>query len=560
LKRHLAIAAALSLLSTSAFAAEFTVRGVGSAVIKGKDPQTVRAVATRQAKRNAVMAAIDKMLGAGASGMPAVSGKIDAVAQQISDGTIVDSSSQAVGGAFEVSLSLALDDREFRELLSDQGIALNTATARGYSILAVMDEYRTTPKDLRAPLEELEEFSTRKGASFSDRSSSGAGARSANAEASQSSSSLDARGSQSSSASGKYNESAKGKDSFKASGSASSAAGAAASGANGSASLYGSRQGSFSGSGSTSVSAKSSGQFANQQASASSVRANDTASSAASRSSASSSFSKTDVQAETHDDLTYRKLVKYQPQSTAPEQLNRTYGALMGQLEAYDLRMIDNDMFRSRYFQNQPLTLDRMSNSGELSRYVEFAKRDARADFFMAGTSVIIDSGISPTTRQYVCSGLVTVKTFSTVDGELIASDTFPANGSGMNSDDCAGDVARKMALSIGPVLGAKVQNYWKKRSMYGREVVLTLTGSFLSLPIRARFSQAVAGLSGVENSVQRSSSGTEMEFTVSYKGASPIDQALAMSLMNDPVFANLDSRTDGQRVVLCLGPCKPGI
>jgi hypothetical protein len=560
MKFRLALVAALSLLATNAAAAEFTVRGVGDAAIKGKDPQAVRMLATREAKRKAVIAAIDKMLGAGASASPAVAPKIAAIVEQIGDDTIVDSTSQAVAGQFEVSLSLALDDRAFRELLSDQGVALNTAAVRSYSILAVMDEYRTTPKDLRAPLEELEEFSTRKGASLSDHSTAGSGSRSASASASQSASSLDARASDSSSASGRFSNSSRASDSFKAAGSGSSAAAAAGSGPGGSASMSAAERAQYSGSGSSSVSSMAKGQFAGQQASASSVRANESSSAAASRSSAASSFSKADVQAEVHDDLTYRKLVKYQPQSTAPDSLNRTYGALIGQLQAYDLRILDNDVFRSRYFQNQPMTLDRMTNSAELSRYVEFAKRDARADFFMAGASVIIDSGVSPTTGQYVCSGLVTVKTFSTVDGEIIAAETIPANGSGMNSDDCAGDVARKMALAVGPALGAQVQNYWKKRSMYGRELVLTLTGPFLSLPVRARFAQAVAALPGVESSVQRSSAGTEIELTVSYKGADPIDQALASSLANDPVFANLDSRTEGQRVNLCLGPCKPGV
>ncbi|MCA0358275.1 MAG: hypothetical protein LCH78_15750 [Proteobacteria bacterium] len=530
---------ALCILATSASAAEFTVRGVGAVTIKGKDPQTVRALATREAKRKAVIAAVEKILGPGASANPSVAQRLEAIVEQVGDDSISDSSAQTVAGSFEVSLALSLDDRSFRELLSDQGVALNTQTARSYSILAVMDEYRTTPRDLQAPLEELVEFNTRKGASFSDRSSEGAASRSSSAAAYRSSSSIDAQNAQTRSASGRYS------DSLRANGSSS------ASGASRDANLSASQSGR--------VDASSSGQFSAREASASSVRGNTSAAGATARSSASSSFSKTDVQAEVHDDLSYRRLVKYQPRATGPERVSQTYGALMGQLQGYDLRVLDNDVFKSRYFQGQPLTLDRMTNGGELSRYVAYAKTDQGADFFLAGTSVIVDSGISATTNQYTCSGVVTVKAYATADSELIASDTLSAYGAGGNSDACASDVARKLALAIGPEIGGQVQTYWKRRSVYGRELVLRLTGQFLPLPVRARFSQTVSSLPGVESSVQRASGSGEIELTVSYKGTMPIDQALATALANDPAFATLDSRTDGQRVLLCMGPCKPG-
>lgn len=523
MKLKVVLAAAASLVTTHALAAEFSVRGVGSVTIKGNKPETVRAMATREAKRKAVIAAIDKILGANASASPAVAAKIDAIVQQVNDGAVVESSSQAVGGAFEVSLSLALDDKIFRELLSDQGVALNTSTGRSYSILAVMDEYRTTPKNLRAPVEELVEFSAQRGASFSDKSAAGASANSASNRAGRSSSSLDARETASGSASGRS-----------------------------SGSLVASRA-DQEGSGSFNVRAND--QFSVRENGASSLQGSSTSVSTSASASASSSFAKMNVQAEDHDDVAYRKLVKYQPQSTAPETMNRTYGALVGQLQSYDLRIIDNDLFRSRYFKDKPLTLDRIVNSAELARYIQLAKSEAKADFFLAGTSVIVDSGVSPTTGQTVCSGVVTVKAYSTVDGETIASETIPETSSGLNSDDCAGAVARKMAVSIGPRVGAQVQNYWKRRSMYGREVVLTLRGT-LPLALRARFASAVAALPGVESSVQRSASGSQMEFTVSYKGGAPIDQALATLLANDPAFSNLDSRSESGRVLMCLGAC----
>jgi len=528
MKRPLAIGAiaVACLLASSAAAEEFTVRGVGFAPIKGNRPEAVRALATQDAKRHAVIAAIDKMLGADASAKPEIAQKIGAIVDQVANSSVVDTSSEAVGDRFEVTLSLALDDRGFRELLSDEGVALNTSTTRSYSILAVMDEYRTTPKDLQAPVEDLVEFNSQVGSSFSDRSSAGSSSRAAAARASSAAYNVDAKDSSSGSVSGSYS---------------------------GHVSAAGSDQ-----SGSAGLGASERARLAAQQSSSSSIRGSGAAASAATSSRSASSFDRTNVQAEDHDNVSYRRLVKYQPQATAPETLNRTYGALIGQLQAYDLRIIDNDVFRSKYFRDKPLTLDKIVNGAELSRYVGYAKTDSNADFFLAGTSVIIDSGISPTTGRYICSGIVTLKVYSTVDGETIAAETIPETGSGLNTDDCAGAVTQKLAASIGPRVGAQIQTYWKRRQMYGRELVLTLRGP-LSLGVRARFASAIATLPGVENSVQRSASGSEMEFTISYKGGAPIDQALAGALASDPTFAALDSRSEAGRVLMCLGPCPVG-
>lgn len=552
--RRIALAAtALAVLfSTQASAAEFTVRGVGSApIVKGAKPEQVRALATREAKRRAVIAAVDQMLGADASARPEVAQKLDEIIEQVSDTALTDVSSQAVGDRFEVSLSLALDDKSFRELLSNKGVAVNTATARSYSILAVMDEYRTTPKDLKAPVEEIVEYNSQKGSSYSDTSSAGQFSKSASAHASSAALAADARQSSSGSVKGAYSDNASASQSLNA-GYAQNG-GASYAGPSGSGNLNGSSSGHVSGSSNSQESSKG---WVDAQASQSSdahIRA--ASASASSSSNVSSAYAKANVHAEDHDNYSFKSVVKYQPQATAPENVNRTYGALMGQLQAYDLRVLDNDMFKSRYFKGQPLTLDKMVNGSELDRYVSFAKTDAKADFFMAGVSIIVDSGVSPATGQYVCTGLVSTKVYSTVDGEVIAAETVPATGSGQNTDDCAAAVARKMALAIGPEMGAQIQTYWKRRTMYGRELVLTLQGQ-LPLGLRARFANAVSALPGVQSSVQRSASSTQMEFTVSYKGSAPIDQALAAALAADPAFANLDSRNETDRVLMCLGPC----
>ena len=80
------------------------------------------------------------------------------------------------------------------------------------------------------------------------------------------------------------------------------------------------------------------------------------------------------------------------------EKTGQVYNAFVGQFQAYDLRILDNSIFRSKYFNNKPLTIEQMSDGGSLARYVACAKVEAEADFFMAGTSNITDQGKNPHT------------------------------------------------------------------------------------------------------------------------------------------------------------------
>ena len=246
----------------------------------------------------------------------------------------------------------------------------------------------------------------------------------------------------------------------------------------------------------------------------------------------------------------------YQPQNTSPEKTSQTYNALMGKLQDYDLRVLDNDMFKSKHFKSKPITIEQMQNSEELSKYVTFAKNEAKADFFMVGTSIIIDQGKNAATTDQECTGVVTVKTYSTVDAESIASETISESASGRNINDCAGNIAGKLALIGGPTIGAKIQEYWKRRNAYGREFVLTLTGNTLSLMVKTAFSKALKSVPGVENNVQRAATDKELQIVVTYKGTDPLDQAIGEALSSNPIFASLDSRTDGNQIMLCMAGC----
>ncbi len=510
------LAVSLAVISlSSAEAKEIEVIGRTSIHLpqSGGDFRAIRAKAQRDAKRQAVMMAIEKITGVSPSQDSRIAPQIDAVVSQIPDERLVDSHGTRVDDSYEFTVKLIVDDQEFRTLLADLGIAVNTTKVRAYSILVLMDEFLTTERDVQAPLEELEEFSSEKGGHFRNTSRSSS-FKTASSVAS-SASSVDARLSEQ----------------------------AHPSGNSGQASTASTTQHAKDGTSSSGISANKS------------LRSAQAASVAAA--SVSSSARVVGVEAEVHDNVNYKKLIRYQPHGGQPEKNSQAYNALVGQLEAYDLRVLDNDVFRSKYFKDTPLTLEKMQNGEALSKYVAYANSEAKADFFMVGNSIIIDSGKNPNTGDSQCTGVVTVKTYSTVDGESIASETFAEEGAGTNVNDCAARAVKKLASVGGPVIGARIQDYWKRRIQYGREYVVTLSGINLPLTVKTTFTKALKEISGIENETQRSSGPRQLQLVVTYKGTEPLDQALAVSLSNSKVFSNLDSRSDGNQITLCMGPCE---
>lgn len=560
-----AVFAAILLSATQARADDFTVRGLGSAPAKGKDTQSIRANATKEAKRRATIAAINRVLGADAASRPDVARKVDDIIGQISDSQIVDTSSQTVDGQFQVTVSLALDDKVFRKLLSDNGVAINTDIVRSNSILAVMDEYWTKKTDYHAPLEDLTEYSHQVGDSFSDMSTSGSKQRSASAAAAHSQS--DAAGAQSSysAASGKFDNglSARNRSSQSAQMQGSGSASGQMSGytPDGAASLSGSQRGQFSAgarqSDSSSLDAHSRGQFAAVNANAAAFHASSSASSASASSASASAFDNHNVHSEDHDNTAYRHLITYQPPSAQLRNSQATYDALTSEMQGYDLKVLDNDVFRSRFFGDHPVTFNDLTATAGLDRYVNFARTDAKADYLMVGAAVIVDEDRSPTTGEEVCQGVLTLKAYSTSNSEIIASGTISERASGASIDSCAANASRKIAESAGRLIGAQIQEFWKARTMYGQQIVLTLKGASIPLMVHAQFSHALKSLPGVESSVERAASPQELEYVVSYKGADGLDIALASALGANPAFANLaEGTSNGGELTMCLGPC----
>lgn len=482
--------ASLFMIPSYANALEISVSGTGKSVITS-DVTTVQALAKNEALQNAIFIAVERTIGADNTLQKNVSRKMDSIISQLEVYKISDDyRSHREGNTYVMTATLKIDDKKFRKLVSDMGIAINTVKSRAAgAMLVIVDEYYTTPTFMNAPLRDLTEFST---------------------ESTQSHKEMEAA-----SASHKA-----------ASGATSSYRGAAGvSARNG----YG---GSYSGA--AAVRGKSS-RASMEQGKASYARGE-------------SDFA--------HTRVNFKRLIEYQPKNTSPDKRNDTIGAFKRQLQESDLTVISNDLFRSKYFK-RPITIESLQNSEHLSKYATYARKDAKADYLTIGTSVIVDNGTDSSTGLFTCDGMVTVSTYATEGGEDIASDAVTESAQGSSTDQCRTNVAIKMGERIGSVIATNVQEYWKKRSMYGREYYVVLQGS-VPLATRLAFSKALKSTQGIDGNVeQRSSNGSETEFVATYKGSAPVLEAIAENLVTIPAFSNIDAITEGNRIFFCPGKCQ---
>jgi hypothetical protein len=509
----LLLAGGIQSLSTSALAADLMVNGEGSAPITA-DISITRETSLLAAKRDAVIAAIKKINGAYAHDDAKVRGTVDDIAKQIGSEYIFDQSTRRdAANNFVTTLKLKLDDKEFRKLISDAGIGVKTANS--YPILVVMDEYFTTPTDTQKPLREVVEY-------FSDKSAHNKIDASASDQAAYSASA-----------------SASNRDTFanSATGSRSTAVNAQSHG------YYGG--GAASGRESVNINAQASGSSAN--ASASSERA-----------SASSSLSYKEDSGQ-KDVQSYKKLVEYQPQQTGPSDRSYTYEAILREAASYDLNILDNALFRSKYFTGKPLTLQELTNGPELARYVEAARDDLRADYFMAGSTIIYDLGKDPATGQSRCDGVVTLKAYATATSKVLATDARSESASGNSPDQCRVNVANKLAVFTGSVLGTQIAEYWKNRNMYGQQYAVKLVSLLgqLNFQLKRNFGKTIEQVRGIkEVPVKRKEDAREVEYSLQYNGDTPIGDAIGELLGSSDAFKaypNFDVNTQGTTVRICL-------
>lgn len=496
--KQLVLALAACAFGSFVSAETITVSGIGKSPI-GEDIALTRSQALQAAKRDALVAAVNKLNGPRAANDPKAQAAIDTMLSQLGDDVIADQSgSTDAAKNFVLKITLSIEDLQLRQLLQDAGIA--KTTSRQFPVLIVMDEFFTTATDKTKPLRELVEFSSDRGSSYSVADKESANSN-YSASSTSASSSQEERDVAMVADDGQTTVAARGKKK------------------------------------------KKSASVNDQSESASAAYSRDNS-----------------VSASEHDKVTFKKLVEYQPQNVGPDKQNFTYSALLREAGKYDLNFIDNDLFRSKYFKTgKPLTLEELQNGPELARYVQ-AARDFKADYFMVGNSIIIQGKVDDSTGQYTCDGLVSLKSYSTEDGTALASDARTESASGNSPDQCRVNVANKLAKFVGSTVGSAIGNYWRQRDTYGREYTVRLVSLLgkLSEDNKDDFADALEKIKGVQNKVVvRRSDRQNYEVSITYKGDSDLAREIRRAAKEKEGFGKIGRKTDGTTMMFCLeGDC----
>ena len=517
----LLLSTAIMSLSLPAMAEMLTVSGIGKSLISA-DAALTRSDSLQSAKKDAIVQLVNKINGPRAADDPAVQAKLDLIAKQLGDEFILDqSTSRDAANNLVTTVKIQIDDLQVRTLISDLGIA--QTTARNYPVLILMDEFFTTPTDSTKPLREVVEFSSDKSAAYTEKVHDDT-ASASNSESSQSSAER-----VSAAAAYRADAQVQGRRNTEINGN------------------YGSANEQVGVNASASAAGKARYDAAAKSESANKDSASD-----------SSSYGH-EVNAEQKDVQTFKKLIEYQPRNIGPDKQNYTLQAVLRQSTRYDLAVRDSDLFRSKYFTGKPLTMDEMANSSELARFTA-AARDEQADYLMVGNTIILDNGKNAATGQFVCDGLLSLKTFSTEDGSAIAAEARSESASGNTPDQCRVNVANKMGNYAVGVVGHSISEYWKKRETYGREYSVVLRSLMGNLNENAKdsFSEAMESMQGLNSKViERRSTRNELEVSLTYKGEKSLSRAIGAALKTQATFAQSGRKVDGTKIVICLeGQC----
>lgn len=479
----------------------------------------VRRAVVVEAQENALKAAIniliDRTLGANASKTKEVQEKFDEIVSQSSIYIIDQNYTGEIQDNYYVAKAfLTVDETEFRTLVSDMGVAINTQTVRGQSIMIVMDEFFVRPSDLNKSIltkevttyqydydEKLKDTEKASASKYSNAKGSGSSSNSYNVNAKSK---------------GKYNANASGgyADSYSAGGYSGSASGShnnsyKASGANKNNYNYSSSSG-----------AKSSyGHFVD--------------------------YSK-------KENEFFQNIKEYDVASPKAENMNYTLSALAEAFNTSDIKVLNNDRFKTEFFKGQTITSDKLTDSALLAKYIDAARKDGNADYLAIGVSYITDNGKNENYGQNFCDGNVFIKVFSTLDGEIIASGTLTETAAGNTADQARTEVAKKVGNSLGEVISKHIQDYWKKRQMYGMEYTIQIKGNFLPIE-RIAIVKSIQNVDGLKIVNRRAESSTNLEYVVNYSGEDGVGDAIFMKLYESNLsnkFQNYDYKVNGNQII----------
>lgn len=500
--------------------AQTTIFGEGRAPIGAGDASAIRNSAKQDAIRDAVIKGIKDATALDASDPVKFGAIVNEVAKQLRDVKV--SEERREGADFVTRIEVLVDRRQIKNAI--RGTELDKLNDRSFSMLMLVDEFLTTTRDLKIPLRELVEFNSDSGSSFSDKSLKASGSSSQSNSAVAGSSSVNAATASSTKVSGNSNASlaAQGSDGY------------------GSGAVAASRNSSFNG----------------QANSAAAYNSKDNFAAAASSKSSNASVDQKNVQAKSHDTVSYRKLVEYQD-SSKPTSNAYFLTPFSGNLRDYDLKTMDAAITRSKFFGDTKITLSALTNGAQMAKFSEFARK-ANADFLMVGNSTVIE-GDKNALGQMTCVVNADIRAFATAGSELIAAAAESMQASGEKIEDCAAAASKKIADKIAPEFANRALTYWADRSARGRQYTVELRSSNpLSTDMKDDFAMALGNIKGVTDVEPKDETKLSTKFTLTLKGKVNAVLLITSAVRGQPAFTGktLDRSVEGEQVTLCLDSC----
>lgn len=517
----LSILFALALIGMTAPAmAQDTVFGEGRAPIGAGDAASIRNAAKQDAMRDAVIKAIKDATALDASD-PRFASIVNEVAKQLRDVHVREERRE--GSDFVTRIEAVVDRKEIKNAI--RGTDLDKSNDRSFSILMLVDEFVTSTRDLNMPLKVLEESNYDAGSSFKDKSL-------------KASASADSRSAQLTASS---RENAASASSSRIDGNSNEALSAQGSNANGAGSVDASQNSSFNG---------------RADATSAYIARNNLAASASSQSS-KAAIKQKDVDAKNHVKASYRKLIEYQD-SSKPSSKSEFLDSFSGNLRDYDMRLLDSTNVRSNFFGDKAITLSVLENSTDMSKFSEYARTKANADFLMIGNSTVIGGDKNPVTGQISCAVNATIRAFATADNELIASDSESTQASAMNIEGCAAIASKKIADLMAPTFAGRALGYWADRAARGRQFTVELKGAELPVMMRIGFTKALKSIHGALDVEKKEESDSNIKATLTLKSMDDVADTIYEAVASQTAFAgkNLDRVVNGEMITLCLDKC----
>ena len=297
--------------------------------------------------------------------------------------------------------------------------------------------------------------------------------------------------------------------------------------------------------------------FNGQADSAAAYNSKENYAAAASSRSSKAALDKKDVDAKSHETVSYRKLVEYQDTSK-PSSKSIFLAAFSGNLRDYDMRLLDSANVRSKFFGDKTISLATLTNSAEMSNFSEFARTKANADFLMVGNSTVVGGDKNPATGEISCVVNTEIKAFATASNELIASTAESTQASGMNIEACAAIASKKIADLTAPEFAGRALGYWADRAARGRQFTVELKGSGLALPVRIAFAKAIRDIQGAGDVEKKADGDSGVKVTLTLKGKGDAMELIYGAVAAQPAFASksLDGKVEGEQITLCIDKC----